>query len=115
MGINASAGWEQGLKQDNKNTQARGARSENSARARMAANAGSLEDPGEPLVCPQCRAQYDTGLYCVDCDVELVGESFVDSIQPMPRPRDRSNWLIIGLALTAFSVMALGLALTLLT
>ena len=92
MGINASAGWEQGLKKDAQNALGRAARSDGNARARMAANAGCTDDPGEPLLCPKCRTHYDTGLYCVDCDMELVGESFVDSVAPSKRPKD-TGWI----------------------
>ena len=96
------AGWEQGIQGERKGTLNRAARSDGSARARMAANAGCMDDPGEPLVCPRCRTHYDTGLYCVDCDVELVGESFVDSAAPTRRKRE-SGWIFV-----AFVVVALG-------
>jgi len=107
MGINGSAGWEQGLKQEARNTLQRSARSEGNARARMAANAGSTEHPGEPLVCPKCKVQYDTGLYCVDCDVELVGESFVDAVEPTARRREYGNWIIAAVALLAIGALIL--------
>ena len=82
MAINGSAGWEQGLKQGEKDVADRAGRAQDRVRARMAANAGADQDPGEPLVCPQCRRSQPTGLYCPHCDVELVGESFVDVAAP---------------------------------
>lgn len=104
--MNGSAGWEQGLKKDAQKTLGRAARSDGNARARMAANAGCTDDPGEPLLCPKCRTHHDTGLYCVDCDMELVGESFVDSVAPSKRPRD-AGWVfavIVAVALGGLTV-----------
>jgi hypothetical protein len=82
----SGSGWELGLKQDAKSALSRANSSADRARSRMAANAGVHEDPGEPLVCPKCRQTQPTGLYCPDCDVELVGESFVDVVEPTGRP-----------------------------
>ncbi len=104
MTINGSAGWEQALKKDQRNTLDRAARSGDGARARMYANAASDVDPGEPLVCPSCRTHHDTGLYCVDCDVELVGESFVDAVQPTKRRRE-SRWAFAVFILAAMAVL----------
>lgn len=99
--MTGAAGWEQGLKPDGNRTLGKAAATDGSARARMHANAGRVdEDPGEPLVCPQCRVEYDTGLYCVDCDVELVGASFVDSAAPVKRRKER-GWIVIAAILTA--------------
>ncbi len=103
MPINGSSGWEQGLKPLQRNTMDRAGRTDGNARARMAANAGKDVDPGEPLVCPACRRTQPTGLYCPHCDVELVGESFVDSFQPAPRRKER-GWILIA----AISTVVLG-------
>jgi hypothetical protein len=43
---------------------------------------------GEPLGCPACKARYDLGDYCLVCDVELVGEAWIDLVEPMPRRED---------------------------
>ncbi len=101
-------GWEQGLKPDGKNTLDRADRAAGSARARMAANAGRSEDPGEDLICPSCRRTQPTGLYCPHCDVELVGASFVDTVQPTPRRKER-GWILIA-ALTALVLGGLAYA-----
>ncbi len=108
MPIDASSGWEQGLKKSTKNTLDRAASSGASASARMHSNAASLADTGEPLVCPSCRREHDTGLYCVDCDVELVGESFVDSVQPTKRKRE-SYWFFKVVVTVGLSVLVLSM------
>ena len=99
--MSGAAGWEQGLKKDAANTVNRAAGSTNRAAARMHANAGQFEPSAEPLVCPKCRTHHDTGLYCVHCDVELVGESFVDVAQPRRRPGGLGwSWIIALLIFT---------------
>jgi hypothetical protein len=104
--MSGSAGWEKGLMKGERAVHGQSGRVQDGARARMAANAGNTEDPGEPLVCPQCRQSQPTGLYCPDCDVELVGESFVDVVQPLRRPRG-SGWIyitIVGVGITALLI-----------
>jgi|GEM_PF-5131158 len=53
-------------------------------RARMAdrlaehgQHSGPVEEQ-EPMACPACREQFALGSTCPDCDVELVGLSFLD-------------------------------------
>ncbi len=92
--MSGSSGWEQGLKPGEKAVHDRAGRAQDRARARMAANAGAQDDPGEPLVCPSCRQSQPTGLYCPHCDVELVGESFVDASPPVRR-RSGTSWVFV--------------------
>lgn len=96
--MSGAAGWEQGLNKREREVHGRSGSAQGRARARMAANAGAEEDPGEPLVCPQCRQSQPTGLYCPDCDVELVGESFVDVLQPVRRTTE-TNWVFLTIVI----------------
>jgi len=109
MAINGSAGWEQGLKQGEKDVADRAGRAQDRVRARMAANAGADQDPGEPLVCPQCRRSQPTGLYCPHCDVELVGESFVDVAAPAKRPSGIS-WIFITVVVLGIGALVVGMS-----
>jgi hypothetical protein len=59
-------------------------------RERMARSRALLERDGgvativEPLGCPRCKARYDIGDVCPTCDVELVGEAWIDAVEPLP-------------------------------
>ena len=40
------------------------------------------QDIGEELACPDCHLRYDFGMKCLDCDVWLVGVSFLTTLPP---------------------------------
>ena len=42
------------------------------------------QDVGEELACPNCHLRYDFGMRCLDCDVLLVGVSFLTTPAPQP-------------------------------
>ena len=45
---------------------------------------GEADASTEALGCPQCKATYDFGTSCLDCDVFLVSASMVDQVEPQP-------------------------------
>lgn len=65
---------------------------------------------GEDLACPACQARYKFGELCPACDVELVCESFVDSVEPFGRKVDSPGVVVarsLAFAGTAFGVVML--------
>lgn len=55
------------------------------ARRRDAAQQRDAGDTnGEALACPRCKATYDFGASCIDCDVVLVSASMADQVEPQP-------------------------------
>lgn len=60
----------------------------------------------EPMACPKCRAEYAFGDACPDCDVPLVGASWVAAVPPEPARPSPVRELLLGVALGVLSLAA---------
>jgi hypothetical protein len=66
-----------------------------------------LDAPTESLACPRCKTVYGFGDVCPDCQVELVGSSAMDTVDPVEVDGPDRVWILIYLLP---AIIALGAA-----
>jgi hypothetical protein len=76
-------------------------------KAELKAQGIDLDAPTEQLACPRCKTTYGFGDICPDCQVELVGASAMDTVEPVEVEGPDRAWIFLY---AVPGVLALGLA-----